>query len=251
MCKFKVKFVFKSHIKFKHLLVNIWLTIYNLKTASGLVFGNNQTVINTALLQKVFNVQDKLIGIYNADSNYENKLYTTLDKALIYRLTNNRTVALSMINAMLIWAEPKDYAMLNHWICMIQTEKDILAGIIKPGDIQSAVESCNTSYGSNMRTTPDNATGQNNNLVSGDTKMEIFPNPFSESTTIKVTTPDNSANIIIELYNVIGTKVKSYELKQGENSVIVKGSEIDSGIYYVVLKINQKNVLFNKMILTK
>jgi hypothetical protein len=222
-----------------------------LKTAAGLVFGNNQTVTNTALLQQVFNVQDKLISTYSSDSNYDKKLYTTLDKALIYRLTNNRTEALTMINAILAWAKPTDYAMLNHWICMIQTENDILTGVIKPENIQSTVESCNTSYGSDRHNTSGNTTGSNNSIVSGDTKMEIFPNPFNESTTIKITTPDNSSDKLIELYNVLGSRIKSYELKQGESSVIVNGSDIESGIYYVVLKINQKNVLFNKLILTK
>gem|GEM_PF-4759979 len=224
-----------------------------LKTAAGLVFGNNQNSTNVTLLQKVFAVQDKLIGIYNTDSNYEKKLYTTLDKALIYRLNSNRSEALNIINGMLIWAKSSDYAMLNHWICMIQTEKDILAGTIKKEDIQSIVESCNTLYGSssNTRSVTNYSIEQNNNIASGDTKMEIFPNPFNESTTIKVSLPDNTANTIIELYNITGVKIKSYELKQGENSVIVKGSEMDSGIYYVVLKINQKNVLFNKLILSK
>jgi hypothetical protein len=122
-----------------------------LKTAAGLVFGNNQNSTNVTLLQKVFAVQDKLIGIYNTDSNYEKKLYTTLDKALIYRLNSNRSEALNIINGMLIWAKSSDYAMLNHWICMIQTEKDILAGTIKKEDIQSIVESCNTLYGSSSR----------------------------------------------------------------------------------------------------
>jgi flagellar hook assembly protein FlgD len=59
------------------------------------------------------------------------------------------------------------------------------------------------------------------------------PNPFNPSTGISFNLPENS-NVHIEIYNVLGQKVDSINLKHlpsGKHTVLWDGSEYPSGVY--------------------
>ncbi|MCK4956954.1 MAG: T9SS type A sorting domain-containing protein, partial [Candidatus Cloacimonetes bacterium] len=85
-----------------------------------------------------------------------------------------------------------------------------------------------------------------------------YPNPFNPTTTISYSLAENIQNPKIEIYNMKGQKVKSYQLEEtsGESSVTWNGKDgndksVSSGVYFYRLVNEGKTVQSRKMILLK
>ncbi|MDR3627772.1 MAG: T9SS type A sorting domain-containing protein, partial [Ignavibacteriaceae bacterium] len=88
--------------------------------------------------------------------------------------------------------------------------------------------------------------------VAGDnvTKPEKFviyqnyPNPFNPSTNIDFYLP-SKAKVYIEIYNILGEKVRELldgkEFNQGDNKIRFDGTNLSSGIYFAVIRIKGQN----------
>ncbi|MEN3039752.1 MAG: T9SS type A sorting domain-containing protein, partial [Candidatus Kryptonium sp.] len=79
-----------------------------------------------------------------------------------------------------------------------------------------------------------------------------YPNPFNPTTTIEFELPV-SANVVLELYNISGQKVRELfngKLPAGYHKVVVDGRDLASGVYFYVLKANDF-VGVKKMVLVK
>lgn len=61
-----------------------------------------------------------------------------------------------------------------------------------------------------------------------DLLTSVFPNPFKERITLKY-----NAVEAIELYNVIGEKVKSFELPSNQTQTEIELSDLNAGIYFI------------------
>ena len=91
--------------------------------------------------------------------------------------------------------------------------------------------------------------------------LQNYPNPFNPSTTISFDSKGaESDNSIIEIYNLKGQKIKTFsnlQINKSPNQRIVwngtdqSGNPVSSGIYFCKLKVNEKTVASNKMILMK
>ena len=84
------------------------------------------------------------------------------------------------------------------------------------------------------------------------------PNPFNPSTIISYSLEDNIKNPQIEIYNVKGQKVKSFQLekKTGESSIMWDGTDendksVSSGVYFYQLINEGKTIQNKKMLLIK
>ncbi len=85
-----------------------------------------------------------------------------------------------------------------------------------------------------------------------------YPNPFNPTTVISYSLGENIQNPKIEIYNVKGQKVKSFQLedKAGENSIVWNGKDtndkpVSSGVYFYRLINEGKTVQSRKMLLMK
>ena len=84
-----------------------------------------------------------------------------------------------------------------------------------------------------------------------------YPNPFNPTTTIKYNVPE-SGNVTVEIYNVLGQKVRtlvSTIQRAGENSIIWDGTNnngdvVASGVYFYKLTVGGR-MITKKMILMK
>lgn len=79
-----------------------------------------------------------------------------------------------------------------------------------------------------------------------------YPNPFNPETTINYTIAEN-AKVNLSIYNSNGQTVANLvndNLSRGSYNVKFNGSRLTSGVYYTVLKVNDK-VMTNKMIMLK
>ncbi len=93
--------------------------------------------------------------------------------------------------------------------------------------------------------------GINELQVSG-FKLQIFPNPFSDYTTIEAYVPENVNNAEIVIYNLLGIVIKMYELEQGYNAITILKDDIASGgIYFYALKCDGRLLEKKKMVIIK
>ena len=101
-------------------------------------------------------------------------------------------------------------------------------------------------------------TSYDNNQISTAFKIYNYPNPFNPSTTISYNLAENISDPEIEIYNIKGQKVKSFQLedKAGESSIVWNGKDendksVSSGVYFYRLVNEGKTVQSRKMLLMK
>lgn len=85
-----------------------------------------------------------------------------------------------------------------------------------------------------------------------DFDWEIFPNPFNSITQIQFKI-DNEGWVKIELYNIIGERIKiilNQLFNSGEHKIFVDSKDLTSGIYICKLNYNNKSIL-KKLVLIK
>jgi hypothetical protein len=95
-------------------------------------------------------------------------------------------------------------------------------------------------------TTPDGQTQDNAMGSLGDN----YPNPFSKNTIIPYFLPENSGGYI-KVYDINGTLMKSFLLKEGNNIIEVNTEQLASGVYYYSMEIDGIRIQNKKMALIK
>ena len=86
--------------------------------------------------------------------------------------------------------------------------------------------------------------------------LRNYPNPFNPSTTIYYETTNLHENTRIEIYNLIGQKVKQFSDIRGQSSIIWDGTDennqpVSSGIYFYKLKAGKGFSEIKRMLLLK
>ena len=90
--------------------------------------------------------------------------------------------------------------------------------------------------------------------------MQNYPNPFNPETTISFELPVNIANLVVEIFNIKGDKVKSlYAFPNGglgTRNVVWDGKDennkpVSSGVYLYQLKVDGKQIDTKRCLLLK
>lgn len=77
------------------------------------------------------------------------------------------------------------------------------------------------------------------------------PNPFSEATAINFYLPNEAGNVLLNIYDMQGLQIKSYDIiERGYSSIIINASELQPGMYLYTLIMDEKEVDTKRMILT-
>lgn len=103
---------------------------------------------------------------------------------------------------------------------------------------------------------------ENNQLLKPDYSLQNYPNPFNPSTTISFSVTQNSNFVNLEIYNLKGQKIKTFNITLSPESSLGKGSitwsgtdsnnkPVSSGIYFYKLIVDNKIVASKKMLLIK
>jgi hypothetical protein len=85
-----------------------------------------------------------------------------------------------------------------------------------------------------------------------DVKLDIYPNPFNNSTKISFSLPRPS-KVTFKLYNIIGEEVWRFnqgEYTSGDHQIYFNSSNLGSGLYILNLKTETQN-LSKKIIILK
>jgi hypothetical protein len=89
------------------------------------------------------------------------------------------------------------------------------------------------------------------NVINTSSLMQNNPNPFTESTQIRYTLPDEAMEALLFIYNLNGQQLKKITLDQsGDGSLTIPGREFKAGLYHYTLVVDGKLIDTKKMILT-
>ena len=76
------------------------------------------------------------------------------------------------------------------------------------------------------------------------------PNPFTSSTTIKYSIPENKT-AMIAVFDLNGKMLLQFPNLRGASQVTINGSSLQAGMYLYTLVVNGEEIITKKMILTK
>lgn len=65
-----------------------------------------------------------------------------------------------------------------------------------------------------------------------DTDTELYPNPMQSAATLHYALPTGVHSGVIDVYNTAGTKMRSYQITDHYNDIIVHRGDLPSGVYY-------------------
>jgi hypothetical protein len=84
------------------------------------------------------------------------------------------------------------------------------------------------------------------------TISQNIPNPFDENTIIKYSIPTMDSYAMINVYDLQGSQVKSYNVSQiGDSEIMIPATELNPGLYIYNLIVDGIEVASKKMILTE
>ncbi|MBL7900137.1 MAG: T9SS type A sorting domain-containing protein [Crocinitomicaceae bacterium] len=81
-----------------------------------------------------------------------------------------------------------------------------------------------------------------------DQQIQIYPNPTSSQFNINFEGYDQPENFIIEFYNVVGQKIITQQLIEGQFCLKINVENVTPGIYFVHIKNNEGTVQVNKVV---
>lgn len=85
-----------------------------------------------------------------------------------------------------------------------------------------------------------------NSVANTLTLSQPYPNPASHSATVRYDL-GTSQEGKIQVYNLLGTRVKSYRLARTSGKATVPVHELKSGLYFLRLEVNGKETLMVKL----
>jgi hypothetical protein len=105
-----------------------------------------------------------------------------------------------------------------------------------------------------VQTTDENGCTNFSNTVqiTGTKSFSVYPNPAKENFAIKLN-DETLGKAIITITNATGTKVMEVETKKESDDLyqVIPVTNLDQGVYYVKVTVNQVNVYFTKIVVLK
>jgi hypothetical protein len=83
------------------------------------------------------------------------------------------------------------------------------------------------------------------------TLAQNMPNPFSQKTTINYSTPQNTKQAILGIFDLNGKMIEQYNLVAGKGQVTINGNQLAAGLYIYSIIANGQEVISKRMVLTK
>lgn len=178
-----------------------------------------------------------------------------LDKAMIHRLFDDRTSALSIVNVIL-GSNPKSehISMYQHLQCIWSSEQDAINNVINLDEFLARAENCRTNHflpptnNHALRMVSDNP--NSSVTYSYDYPIMVFPNPTSGSLTVAYSLSEYSA-ITMEITDIQGKILAQYNLSKDENKITIDDLNLQNGIYFYTIKGDKQSLMTKKIVIVK
>lgn len=93
--------------------------------------------------------------------------------------------------------------------------------------------------------------GVKENFVKSTVVSNAYPNPARSSVYFDYKLPGNTANAKIKVSNLLGTTVKSIDLKANEGKAAIDVSNLENGVYFYSLTINNSSSVTRKFVVSR
>lgn len=94
--------------------------------------------------------------------------------------------------------------------------------------------------------------GDEDIVLSSEYALSIYPNPFSEKTTIRLLSNEREAtNFEVLVFDITGRKVKTHKIEKGQKQLTVNAGDLGAGIFIVQLMGDNEVLATKKMIIVK
>lgn len=192
-------------------------------------------------MQKLLEVQDKIITSATVNGLYDVKLFVSLDKAQTYRIAGKISASILLLNEMLSWAAPDEYDYVDYILCLTKIERDVLDGTMSQDDVEFEIINC----------TPALLRIANSSTSTPDLKIKtppfsqepnVFPNPANDFISIK---GYNDALCTYSMTDVVGKQLLKETFKVYTDLPI---DGFKSGIYFYTITSTDGKIKTGKLI---
>jgi hypothetical protein len=181
-------------------------------------------------------------------NNSKRLFFLDLEHATLYRRVGDVNTAIKKLNTLLsTLTDEEEITDAQYWLCIIETEREILLGNIPPQNICSYSVSCDTSA-SSVKSQLFNNGDIIGNQSANEIILTVIPNPVTSQSVINAEIPDkNSATI--EIINVEGKTVKTFGTNEQKTIINVRSSDLPKGIYSIKLTVSTGHTKTTRMII--
>lgn len=230
----------------KPLMMNIYYDMMK-AISNGINNGEIKAAI-TGIISDLVKIQDYLLQRIPAKKeNYSYRYRISLDKADIYALAGERTIAMTLLDGMQAWIKNEDVKELEFKYCLFDAEEKVISGKVKKEEFFSIIESCRKDFYAPLK--EENNSAQISKFVENDFKL--YPNPAQNEVNVEVYS-DKAINASIEIKDMnlksIFTLKNDIKLTEGINTFKLPIQSIANGVYFLQIRkgdkiINQKFVI--------
>jgi hypothetical protein len=181
-----------------------------------------------------------------------------LDDAMIYRLQENRTAAIKVVND-IIASTPKSShrPLYENLVCVWGIENDAIQNTISVDEALKQIYICNKSYYPKTQVTTSvnsqrmiNPKPESNMTYATDYSIAVYPNPTNGNLSIAYSLTEFK-RITIEIFNVQGKLMNSYSLNPEDKMINIENLDLENGVYFYNIKGDEKILMSKKLVVVK
>lgn len=206
---------------------------------SNQVFVSDSTVAPEVL--KTIEIQDDKILKANIDNIYLDRLYASIDKALINYVAKRRIEAISILDNVLTFVQPNELEHVTYIKCLIQNEQLLLSKQINQLEFLNSVSLC-VPPNRNIQKKSSFISDANSEEEIDEYHISLFPNPSSNQLFLEYNLSGiTQARFIV--YDITGKVLFESILKGGSRTEEIKDLQLSNGIYLYKIVASDNNIL--------
>lgn len=206
---------------------------------SNQIFVSDSTVAPEVL--KTIEIQDDKILKANIDNIYLDRLYASIDKALINYVAKRRIEAISILDNVLTFVQPNELEHVTYIKCLIQNEQLLLSKQINQLEFLNSVSLC-VPPNRNIQKKSSFISDANSEEEIDEYHISLFPNPSSNQLFLEYNLSGiTQARFIV--YDITGKVLFESILKGGSRTEEIKDLQLSNGIYLYKIVASDNNIL--------
>jgi len=179
-----------------------------------------------------------------------------LDKAMVYRISDNRQLALNLVNN-IIASSPKatHLNMYENYRCIWSSEIEAINGNISVDKALEQIKLCAEKYSSIPKPTSTisrkiNSKQESEVVYANEHAIAVFPNPTNGNLSIAYSLAEFKS-ITLEIFDVQGKMMANYSLNPEDKTISIDNLNLESGVYFYNIKGDGKNLMSKKLVVVK
>ena len=206
---------------------------------------SNQVVVSDSTIApevvKALEIQDDKILKANIDNIYLDRLYGSIDKALINYVAKHRLEALSILNNVLTFVQPNELEYVTYIRCLINNEQLLMSKQINQVEFLNSVSLC-VPPNRNIRRSLSFMPATETEEEIDEYHISLFPNPSSNQLFLEYNLSEiKEARFIV--YDITGKILFEKVLKGGNRTEEITDLQLSSGIYLYKIITSDNTIL--------